>query len=44
MADHSGWVVQGNGTHLLAVLQGQASDILDSVPVKVTFEDVIGAL
>jgi hypothetical protein len=43
MADHSGWAVQENATHLLAVLQGQAADILHSVPSGVTCEDVVGA-
>jgi hypothetical protein len=30
--------------HLLAILQGKAVDILHSVPARVTYKDIIGAL
>jgi hypothetical protein len=41
-ADHR-WTSSEKAAHLLAVLQGQAADVLHSVPPGVTYEDIVGA-
>jgi hypothetical protein len=44
MAYHNNWTYHKKATHLLAVLQGLAANILHSVPAEVTYEDIIGTL
>jgi hypothetical protein len=44
MVEHNNWTVRENVTHLLVILQGQAFDVLHSVPVQAGYEDIIEAL
>jgi hypothetical protein len=41
MAEHRKWASCIKATHLLAALQGWASDVLHKVPKEVTFEEII---
>jgi hypothetical protein len=41
---HNGWSARMKDMHLLAILQGQAVDILCSVPAITTYEDTVGTL
>jgi hypothetical protein len=43
-AIHNDWTPREKTAHLLRVLQGQAADILHSVPVEASYEDTVGAL
>jgi hypothetical protein len=38
------WTPRQKATHLLSVLQGQAADVLHSVPAEASYEDIVGAL
>lgn len=44
VAEHNNWAVRDNVTHLLLLLQGQAFDVLYSVPVQTSYEDIIEVL
>jgi hypothetical protein len=41
VAGHNNWAPWEKATHLLAILQGQAADVLYSVPAKVMYEEII---
>jgi hypothetical protein len=41
MAGHNNWRAREKATHLLAVLQVQAADVVHSVPEEATYEDII---
>jgi hypothetical protein len=43
-AIHNDWTPREKAAHLLSVLQGQAADILHSVPSEASYEDIAGAL
>lgn len=43
VADHCSWAAHENPTHLLTILQGQATNILHSDPAEATHEDTTGA-
>lgn len=43
-ASHNNWQPGEKAAHLLSGLQGQAADILHSLPVEATYEDIVGAL
>ena len=43
-AVQSNWTSNERAAHLLIVLQGKAADILHTVPVAATYEDIVGAL
>jgi hypothetical protein len=42
--DHNGLGARRKAMHLLAIMQGQAADILHSVPAGGTYEDIVGTL
>jgi hypothetical protein len=44
VTSHNEWTSCENATHLLTILHGQASNILCSVPVGATCEEIVGAL
>jgi hypothetical protein len=44
VANHNGLAAQKKATHLLAILQGQAADIIHNVQVAVTYEVVVRGL
>jgi hypothetical protein len=44
VAEHNSWVDWGKTTHLLAVLQGQATNFLHNVPIEASCDDIIEAL
>jgi gas vesicle protein len=41
---HNDWTPGEKAAHLLSVLQGQAADVLHSVPAGAPYEDIVGAL
>jgi hypothetical protein len=43
-AVHNDWTPREKAAHLLSVLQGQAADILHSVPAEAPYEDIVGTL
>jgi hypothetical protein len=43
-AIHNVWTPREKAAHLLSVLQGQAADVLHSVPAEASYEDIVGAL
>jgi hypothetical protein len=43
-AIHNDWTPREKAAHLLSVLQGQAADVLHSVPAEAPYEDIVGAL
>jgi hypothetical protein len=43
-AIHNDWTPREKAAHLLSVLQGQAADVLHSVPAEASYEDIVGAL
>jgi hypothetical protein len=43
-AAHNDWTPGEKAAHLLSVLQGQAADVLHSVPSEASYEDIAGAL
>jgi hypothetical protein len=43
-AIHNDWTPREKAGHLLSVLQGQAADVLHSVPAEESYEDIVGAL
>jgi hypothetical protein len=43
-ATHNNWQPGEKAAHLLSGLQGQAADILHSLPTEATYEDIVGAL
>jgi hypothetical protein len=43
-AVHNVWTPGEKAAHLLSVLQGQAAQILHSVPAEASYEDIVGAL
>jgi hypothetical protein len=43
-AIHNDWTPREKAAHFLSVLQGQAADVLHSVPVEASYEDIVGAL
>jgi uncharacterized protein YfcZ (UPF0381/DUF406 family) len=40
---HNDWTPREKAAHLLSVLQGQAADVLRSVPAEASYEDIVGA-
>jgi hypothetical protein len=44
VADHITWTSSENTVHLLAVLQGQAAEVPDSVPGGAICKDIVGAM
>jgi hypothetical protein len=43
-AIHNDWTPGEKNSYLLSVLQGQAADVLHSVPAGPSYEDIVGAL
>jgi hypothetical protein len=43
-AIHNNLTPRKKAVHLLSVLQGQAADVLHSVPAEASYEDIVGAL
>jgi hypothetical protein len=43
-AIYNDWTPREKAAHLLSVLQGQAADVLHSVPAEASYEDIVGAL
>jgi hypothetical protein len=43
-AIHNDWTQREKSAHLLSILQGQAADVLHSVPAEASYEDIVGAL
>jgi hypothetical protein len=43
-AAHNDWTPGEMAAHLLSVMQGQAADVLHSVPAEASYEDIVGAL
>jgi hypothetical protein len=43
-ATHNDWTPREKAAHLLSVLQGQAADVLHSVPAEASYEDIVGTL
>jgi hypothetical protein len=44
VAGYNNWAPWEKATHLSAVLQGQAADVLHGVPAEATYEDIVEAL
>jgi hypothetical protein len=44
VANHNNWTPRQKSADLLSVLQGQAPEILHSMPAKATYENIVGAL
>ena len=43
-AIQNNWIPNEKAAHLLSVLQGEAADILHTVPAEAMYENIIGAL
>jgi hypothetical protein len=43
-AIHDDWTPREKAAHLLSILQGQAADVLHSVPAGESYEDIVGTL
>lgn len=44
VAEHNRWVDWEKAAHLLAVLQGQATNFLHNIPIEARCDDIIEAL